>query len=322
MGQDSKIEWTHHTFNPWWGCQKVSDGCTNCYALTLSKRYGYDVWGPAKTTPRRMMSEAYWKQPLKWNRAAQATGVRARVFCASMADVFEDHPQVAEWRKQLWGVIDQTPSLDWLLLTKRPQNVNGMVPWWWIGSQPGHFPDNVWIGTSCEDQRRADERIPHLLRVPAKVRFLSCEPLLGALDLSKWLAHAPALPADLPSDAQWGLSAPTNEGISWIICGGESGPGARPMHPAWARSLRDQAQAAGVAFFFKQWGDYSPDSSLRPGQDWPDSTVLLARDGTALAPGWAEAGAAPMYRVGKARAGRLLDGRAWNEFPEREAVER
>ena len=258
----TKIEWVQntdgtpgHTWNPWWGCQRVSPGCEHCYAETLAHRYNYRVWGPAKTTGRRMMSENYWRQPLRWDKAAAAAGERHRVFCASMADVFEDHPDLTDPRRRLWELISVTPALDWLLLTKRPENVNDMLPALWTQSAHG-VPPNIWIGTSVEDQHRADERIPHLLRVPARVRFLSCEPLLGPVDLSGstvdgvWIDQEYA---DLNNELGRVVEA---EGwpIHWVIVGGESGAGARPMHPEWARSLRDQCQAAGVAYFLKQMG--------------------------------------------------------------------
>lgn len=201
MGQESKIEWTDHTFNPWWGCTKVSPGCKFCYAETLATRWDKDVWGPKK--PRRMMSEAYWKQPERWNREAEATGVRRRVFCASMADVFEAHDTmpaesfeaVAMARIRLLALIASTPNLDWQLLTKRPKYARfilGMPKTWDEVNQelfrrcrpvlPGtaqcyasgrRVLENVWMGTSVENQNEADERIPELLQIPAKVRFLS-----------------------------------------------------------------------------------------------------------------------------------------------------
>lgn len=220
--KDSAIEWTHHTFNPWWGCQRVSPACENCYAESLAKRYGHDVWGPG--SDRRMMSDNHWRQPAVWNR----TGERQRVFCASMADVFEDRRELDKPRQRLFDLIGQTQNLDWLLLTKRPQNVDRMVPvdgWW---------PGNVWLGTTVEDQRRAEERMPHLLSHEARVRFLSCEPLLGPLDLRKWLPR-----------------------IDWVILGGESGPGSREMQLAWARSVRDQCIEANVPLLFKQWGNHA-----------------------------------------------------------------
>lgn len=258
MGKDSAIAWTDHTFNPWWGCARVSPGCENCYAETFSARVGHGVrlpqiWGV--DAERKPMSEAYWRQPIKWNREAEKAGVRRRVFCASMADVFEvgRHGREAfpeergfaasearmAARARLWPLIESTPMLDWLLLTKRPENVEALVPWGAL------WPENVWLGTTVEDERRAAERIPHLLRVPARVRFLSCEPLLEAVELG--------LLGTVPK----GIS-PRHSGvyehIDWVIVGGESGPGARPFELAWARDIVGQCKAAGVACFVKQLG--------------------------------------------------------------------
>jgi protein gp37 len=315
--QNSKIEWTDHTFNPWWGCIRVSPGCEHCYAETLANRYGHAVWGPAKTTPRRMMSENYWRQPIKWNEAARQSRQRSRVFCASMADVFEDHPQLVEPRRRLFNLIWQTQHLDWLLLTKRPENIIGMLDRipirdglsvWDVW--PEQFP-NVWLGTSCEDQQRADERIPHLLKVPARVRFLSCEPLLGPVDVSRYLPPAPGASWAHETMLAWDEDTPF---VDWIICGGESGHGARPMHPGWARGLRDQCKAAGVPFFFKQWGEYGP---------WPDGLPFNERaqvfqwqhtEWDSSNDHWAVR-YEPHYRLGKHAAGNLLDGRQWLEMP-------
>ena len=305
--QNSKIEWTDHTFNPWWGCQRVSPGCEYCYAETMAHRYNFRVWGPAKTTGRREMSANYWRQPLRWNDAARRAGTRARVFCASMADVFEDHPAVVAWRQRLWTVVQDTPWLDWLLLTKRPENIKYMLPLAWQDAPR----DNVWIGTSVEDQQRANERIPHLLRVPAKVRFLSCEPLLGPLDLDHFLIDDRTRIGD---DVHYH----DHPALHWVICGGESGPGARPMHPAWARSLRDQCEAARVAFFFKQWGEYAPAPWGKPD---PKPALAVRTNGQSV---YAQVGhvagfRAPdevcMERLGKHASGRLLDNREYNELP-------
>lgn len=175
MGAETKIEWCDHTFNPWIGCTKVSPGCANCYAavntFTRAQRaHGRELWGP--DAARHVTSEAKWREPIRWDAAAKAAGIRRRVFCASMADVFEDRPDLAEPRARLAYVIGKTPNLDWLLLTKRPENIARL----WITDV---VPPNVWLGTTVEDQERADERIPHLLAVPAAVRFLSVEPLLS-----------------------------------------------------------------------------------------------------------------------------------------------
>lgn len=250
MGKDTNIAWCHHTFNPWWGCSHVSPGCVNCYAETWAKRVGEDVWG-AKGE-RRTFSEKHWREPLAWNAAAQRAGERRRVFCASMADVFEDHPALAAERAKLWPLIETTPWLDWLLLTKRIENVSGMVPW------GDNWPENVWIGTSVENQEWADKRIPILLRLPAIIRFLSCEPLIGAVDLRKLRARNGALIDCLagdvidPKDGTVYAAAP--HPVDWVICGGESGHGARRMDPESARSLRDQCRDARVPFLFKQTG--------------------------------------------------------------------
>lgn len=290
MGANSSIEWTHHTFNPWIGCTHVSPGCVHCYAETMmDQRYGKVEWGKGKA--RMRTSAANWRKPFTWNKQAAKEGISYRVFCSSLADVFD--PEVDyTWRRDLFEVIERTPYLDWLLLTKRPEHVNQMIEratgrysYAWLTNYP-----NVWVGTSVEDQRRADERIPHLLNIPAKVRFLSCEPLLGPVDLS----HIANLGRDAISLA--------DRLIHWVIAGGESGHGARPMHPQWVRSLRDQCQTAGVAFHFKQWGEYQ--YGERRAQREDDGSITFHDDGM------------PMYvRAGKKAAGRLLDGVEWNEVP-------
>lgn len=264
MAEDSKIAWTDHTFNPWWGCSRVSAGCQHCYAEALAKRWGRAEWGDhAERVPA---SETTWRLPVKWNREAEAAGHRRRVFCASMSDVFEDRPELAEHRDRLWSVIDETPSLDWLLLTKRPQNVMRMVPEQWhswteeadIGYTPPvpvppEWPRNVWVGTTVENQAAADDRIPHLLAVPAPVRFLSCEPLLGPVNL---------FPPDDPLSWLPGIRS-ERRGIDWVIVGGESGPGHRPMDLDWARDLVAQVSTGGLPVFFKQV------SGPRPGAPGP-----------------------------------------------------
>ncbi len=257
---ESKIEWTDYTFNPWSGCTKVSAGCANCYAAALppGMRRGahWGLW--EKRVPA---SEPYWREPLRWARKAAAEGVRRRVFCASTADVFEERGDLDPLRERLWGLIAETPELDWLLLTKRPAR---MASWAAVHG----WPANAWAGASVEDQAAADERVPHLLTVPAPVRFLSCEPLLGPVDLEPlWCEHCEVAgmnptntmvsPDGHPSCMECGREVrPTRwlRHVDWIIVGGESGPRARPMQTAWVRNLRDQAEARRVAFFFKQWG--------------------------------------------------------------------
>jgi protein gp37 len=266
------------------------------------------IWGANGTRP--VGNAAYLRQPYKWNKAAQETGDRRRVFCGSLMDWLEDRPDLDEPRAHLFKTISETPNLDWLLLTKRPENwhnllqraygvaaaengdVLGEPVMAWIDAWlHGSYPPNVWVGTSVEDQQRADKRIPLLLDIPAMVRFLSCEPLLGPIDLglqgtvSRYISDQYTM---------------VYQALHWVIVGGESGPQARPIHPAWARILRDQCQEAGVAFFFKQWGEWT---EAQPGVIPETNRAHRANDGSL------------MYRVGKKRAGRDLDGREWNEFP-------
>lgn len=245
MGESTAIGWTDHTFNPWWGCERVSPGCQHCYAETFARRTGHDVWG--RSADRRFFGDKHWAEPLKWDRAAAAAGAPALVFCSSMADVFEDRPELVDHRERLWELIEATPHLIWQLLTKRPQNVLPMTRYRYFHG----LPDNVWVGTTVEDQQRADERIPHLLEVPARIRFLSCEPLIGAVDLDRWIfqrkytERKPGAPGFHPV-------------IDWVIVGGESGPGHRPLNLDHARALVEQCETAGVAVFFKQVGGRTP----------------------------------------------------------------
>lgn len=291
--ENSHISWTHHTFNHIRGCTKVSVGCDHCYAETMSGRNSAVLGEWGKDGNRVIAAESYWEHPLRWNNEAEAARERRRVFCASLADVFEGEDTMPAFsvqsvslaRARLWQLIEATPSLDWLLLTKRPENIMRFLPEQW---QSG-LPANIWMGTSVENQEAADERIPRLLRVPAVVRFLSCEPLLGPVDVSKWLMATP------------GLDYANNQfpyhNLMWCIVGGESGANARPMHPHWARSLRDQCQSAGVPFFFNQWGEYGPVEEPKPLRIGKDTILGMAR-------------------IGKKAAGRTLDGRIWDEFPE------
>ena len=370
MAENSKIEWTDHTFNPWIGCTKVSPGCANCYAenatpTRVARKNGKELWG--KGQARQRTSAANWKLPVKWNKVAaekccgfcdydeaegeliskckQCAAYRPRVFCASLSDWLDDEVPI-EWLADLLRLIHDTPNLDWLLLTKRPENWrerlmkavrsrsfsmdagDTTLNWRilnWIGGTP---PQNVWIGTTVEDQVRADERIPELLKIPAKVRFLSCEPLLGPVDLTfglPWKPEHAAKSVTSPVLKSALMRHTALPGVDWVICGGESGPGARPMHPDWARSLRDQCQAAGVPFFFKQWGEWEP-YVLRAGGDLGGAVLkgkvkivhptgespeaLFERTGISTVEG-----SRYMEKVGKKAAGRLLDGVEWNEVP-------
>ena len=272
MARDSKIEWTDHTFNPWWGCTKVSPACDHCYAEAWARRMGLDVWTAGK--PRRFLSDAYWRQPHRWNDAAKISGQRSRVFCASMADVFEWKKGLSEWRERLWRVIEETPHLDWLLLTKRPHLVRRLTPW------EDDWPHNVWLGTTVENQRWVDKRLPYLEESSARIRFLSCEPLLDEIELSGWLEQ---------------------KAVDWVIAGGESGPRARPSDPKWFYSLRDQCVDHETPFHFKQWGDWAPVSTI---DCKPPKTIL--DDGSY---------STPMGRFGKKTSGRMLNGRTWDGLP-------
>lgn len=225
MGENSAIEWTTHSFNAWVGCTKVSPACDFCYAESWAKRTGHpELW----SGDRRRTAAANWQKPHKWNLQAAAVGERHRVFCCSLADVF-DNQVPAQWRHDLWHMIQQTPHLDWLLLTKRPQNIAKMLPDPETGTNPwGEGWPNVWLGMTAENQTEYDRRIRALLDVPAWVRFLSCEPLLGPIDLN------------------------LKGGIDWVIAGAESGSKARPMATVWAHYLLNQCKTVGTSFFMKQ----------------------------------------------------------------------
>lgn len=248
----------------------MSPACKNCYAAAIAGRFGLAEWG-AKTQ-RRFFGDAHWQGPLRWNRAAIRDGQRKRVFCASMADVFEDRRDLDPWRERLGALIADTPMLDWLLLTKRPDMAQALAPW------RGQWPDNVWLGTTAENQLWAERRIPALVSVPARVRFLSCEPLLGPLDLSPWLHQG---------------------SVHWVIAGGESGPKARPTDPSWFRALRDQCISTETPFHFKQWGAWAPEQS----SNFETKNISVAKKTPQL------------VRLSKSKAGRILDGQIWDQLP-------
>lgn len=307
MSEVTNIEWADSTFNPWEGCTKVGPGCDNCYAENRNARFAGGAainWGPG--APRRRTSASNWHKPIAWNAQAadffRAHGRNRRVFCASLADVF-DNAVDPQWRADLFELIAATPNLDWLLLTKRIGNVGNMLPVPFDFDR--HFP-NVWIGATIVNQAEADRDIPKLLEVPARVRFLSMEPLLGPVDLTDLVQkagpgehHFSALDCDVETaDDEWGGAT-----VNWVIVGGESGPNARPMHPDWARGLRDQCEAAGVPFLFKQWGEWAQ-------ADGPAFMTAGGKRSDLYVCMWGE-----MARVGKKAAGRLLDGRTWDGFP-------
>ena len=261
MGATTKIEWLGRngsTWNPWYGCSKVSPGCDNCYAERWAKRAG-KPWGkPSIASQRTFESPLRWKEP-------------RRIFPCSLSDVF--HPDLPPtWRDRAWEIIAQARQHRYLILTKRPENIAGMLPHDWAQNF-GH----VWLGVTAENQEQAERRIPLLLSVPAAGYFVSLEPLLGSLNLRS-IRTGPDRPMEAHSETTWHpcgdalrkplplkagetrLVGPRWTGIDWVIVGGETGPGARPMDPDWARDIRDQCQQAGVPFFFKSWGEWSADA--------------------------------------------------------------
>lgn len=391
MAADTKIEWCDHTFNPWIGCTKVSTaatcggGCDNCYAevstpARVLRAKGVETWGPHAA--RHRTSPANWALPKRWNDQHEAFftqhGRRQRVFCASLADVF-DNAAPASWRIDLFNLIAGTPNLDWLLLTKRIGNAHAMLDE--VAGRSFGLPErtdwkplpNVWLGATIVNQHEADRDIPKLLSTPAARHFLSMEPLLGPVDLRHLTcgeSEVDALKPDTWEDAieRWrdtdedwieqfedwfdvnlsnGPTGPMHAGIDWVIVGGESGPGARPMHPDWASNLREQCQAAGVPLIFKQWGEWKPISQMeeaehnalyrsrvkaQPHEDQANlddicgrfctvDTAVVHNDGsvhriTEPMSFLQGTGAMQAFKIGKTAAGRLLDGLTWDQFPE------
>ncbi len=323
MAENTKIEWAHHTFNPWEGCTKVGPGCDHCYAERRNNRFHGGNWGPG--APRRRTSPATWGKPLSWNRQAADLGTRYRVFCASLAD-WLDNEVAVDWLADLLNLIRCTPHLDWLLLSKRIGNWEprlravlayimanysvpyraDLLPWLegWLGG--GRPPSNVWLGVTVVNQAEADRDIPKLLATPAALRWLSMEPLLGTVSLP-WLRYG------LLDQGVYNI-------IDWVVAGGESGSGARPMHPDWARSLRDQCAAAATPFLFKQWGEHLPEYDRdRDDPDWERCPEWSCKPGRWLnlrgGHGFHGERVHYAHRVGKARAGRLLDGQQHDGFP-------
>lgn len=291
MSSQSHIEWTDATWNPVSGCTKVSSGCAHCYAERISKRWGRD-FSKVELHPDRLELPLHWRKP-------------RMIFVNSMSDLFHENVP-PNFIHRVYRVMEKCPQHTFQILTKRPERA---VDFYGGTSGAGLSAPplrNVWLGTSIEDQKTADERIMHLLVCPAAIRFLSVEPMLGPIRLLlKWEADGPAL-------------------LDWVIVGGESGPGARPMHPDWVRSVRDQCKAAGVPFFFKQWGEWMPVTPLYEGrddtaEDGSCDLEMVDRTGHIYSPQdgqpndyrtWL------MERVGKKRAGAMLDGREHREWPQ------
>lgn len=339
MSENTNIEWCDSTFNPWIGCTKVGDGCLHCYAevSTPSRTLGV-VWGPK--AERHRTSDANWKMPERWEREHEAFfaqhGRRRRVFCASLADVFDNKVPPA-WRTDLFRLIYATPHLDWLLVTKRIGNVAKMamqVNMAMFVKNEGFahgLPANVWLGITVTNQEEADRDIPKLLAMPAAVRFLSMEPLLGPVylglcDCDHGSRPGPGGIGGVTCSHCGGAGGPM---VDWVIAGGESGPGARPMHSDWARSLRDQCQAAGVPILFKQWGEWLPwhqfvEAGIEDPAEQTRFRTMEWRDDRWVDvgfPGWMDTADGHVDdmecvgRVGKKAAGRLLDGVEHNGFP-------
>lgn len=289
----SSIEWTDFTHNLWWGCQEVGDpegdngidpACDGCYARVRAenpywwgKQTLFPVWG--QDVGRRFFEEKHYLEPLKWNRAAEKAGIQKRAFCMSMGDWAEGrHDQQPLLSKYLYPLIEQTPWIIWLLLTKRPQIAATIVPEHW---RRDGWPRNAWPGTTAANQKWWDIRLPHLMKIPASHHFVSVEPMMGHIDMGP---HRP----------------------EWVICGGQSGAKAKPMNPEHPRSLRDQCMAASIPYFFKQWGEFGMTAEHGfGGRERLVTQTFSHGDGTGT----------EMIRVGKKTAGRLLDGREWNEFP-------
>jgi protein gp37 len=249
--KNSAIEWCHHTMNPWVGCTEISPGCTNCYARVLDHRWGKDRWGKGK--PRTMTKT--WREPMIWDRDAKKAGVRARVFCASMADVFDEEVPDT-WRYKLFNLIAATPNLDWLLLTKRADYMNRFMNQVETIQLHGQISKefnlkNVWLGVTVENQAMANKRIPFLLKSPAHRRFLSVEPMLEPISFDGIIVQ-------IEHEENEGYGVPCLKALDWIIVGGESGPGRRPFEADWARDIKGACEDENVAFFMKQMDKVKP----------------------------------------------------------------
>jgi protein gp37 len=301
MARDSNIEWCEHTFNPWVGCQSVSPACAHCYAEVWAKRAGRDVFGPHAA--RQRTAPSTWAEPLKWNAEAVATKTRPFVFCASLADVFDNQVDPS-WRADLFELIAACDELQWLLLTKRPQNIVRMVE----KTKVSHPSRNISLGASIalpdEVERNASALIEAANALGSAFAFVSYEPAL----------------ADIAAELRPWLTKPGHGGIEWVIAGGESGPNARPVHPEWLRHMRDVCGDTGARFLFKQWGEWLPVEAVE-GPHKP--LCAMTYDGRV-----AEGSTSPadpedeaywttwiFEKVGKKAAGRLLDGRLWDERP-------
>ncbi len=324
MSKNTSIEWCTATWNPIIGCTKISDGCKNCYAYNLhKKRHKAFQTGKmqnfkqyAKPFSEIQLFENRLNQPLKWKRPE-------RIFVNSMSDLFHDDiPD--DFIKEIFRVMAVSKHHTFMVLTKRPER---MLAWFKrYGWNLVHTP-HIWLGVSIENQKAADERIPYLLQTPAAVRFLSCEPLLSPVDLQFWFENDCEVTddnLDAPDGAIIGAIERVgdrweriyDEKIDWVIVGGESGPNARPVHPDWVRSLRDQCAAVDVPFFFKQWGTWLPGVKM-PRQQNINYDIYQMQNGEfgrIITGHWWD-GETVSVKVGKKKAGRVLDSKEWNEIP-------
>ena len=267
--KESGINWAHYTYNPWWGCCKTScPSCDHCYAEAWAKRCGFDCFGVGKNA--RLFGKKHWNDPVVWNEKAKKLGVRYRVFCGSMCDVFQDRDDTVIARNDLWKLVESTQHLDWMLLTKRPLNALKATPVEWHNQ----WPVNAWAGVSLSTAGY-ECQAENLCRIPATVRFVSCEPLLSRINLRPYLGE---------------------NGIHLVIAGGESGPHARPTHPNDLRDLRDQCLAAGCKFHFKQWGE------------WAGYGQAPAANGSVSCAVHEWGNLMVSMRIGKRRSGHMLDG--------------
>lgn len=324
MGERTGISWTDATWNPWQGCHKVSAGCKNCYMVTEKKRFGQ------KHDVVIRSSDATFNAPLKWTKNREKYAHINLVFVCSWSDFFIKEADAL--RDEAWAIIRATPNLTYQICTKRPERIAACLPADWGAGYP-----NVWLMVTAENQRMADLRIPILLSIPAAVHGVSVEPMIGPVRLDEvWprsldgvvlTINALSGTAEIIGSKSQDIinDDPENAKLAWVICGGESGPKARPMHADWARSLRDQCMAAGISFFFKQWGEWLPgiqyedkhramdsdDAQSRfPCMDW-DGEKFFDSGG-----GWGDdLDEGAVFRVGKQAAGAMLDGREWKKFP-------
>lgn len=316
----TKIEWADRVWNPVTGCTKISPGCANCYAERMSHRFG-EKWGLPKNDPFKVtLHSERLEQPLRWTKPS-------RVFVCSMSDLFHDDVPF-EFVHEIWDVMKACSQHTFLVLTKRPQKMKEVLERIYSLQRFGWakgFWNHVWLGVTAENQEQADKRIQILLQIPAVKRFVSVEPMLGSVRLDRLGQDKSycidALSGRFESNDPISLNPEPIQEISkldWVICGGESGPGARPMHPDWVYSLRDQCQSSNTSFMFKQFGEWTHDLTMYDGAKLkPEQTHWIWPNGKHLQVGFGEVspGKVLTYRVGKKKAGRLLNGQLWNQYP-------